>query len=484
MFRLTIQRKVFLAMSLLAAAIVLLLITLTMWNLEKGFSRYAAEMELGKLEAQVEALQHHYAEMGSWELLRNNDAAWRTLTRQAGSRLAPKMKPPPPPRFAANHVPPFPPRALKAQQPPADPFGIFPRLSLLDNQGQLIIGSVPSVNAVWRPLYFNGTEIGRLLLTPNHNPESSIAAAFLSSQMRNLWLSGLAGLLLSLLVSWWLSRHFLAPIRDLNTGAHTIARGDFASRIPVRGEDELAELAEDFNQMAERLERMELGRSRWISDTSHELRTPLSVLRAEIEAMQDGVRPTDGETLARLHRQVLQLGKLVDDLRQTQRSEVDGLAFDFNEMNLLSLLHEACDGFLERFNGAGLSLDLAALPETGEAWLIEADGDRLLQVFNNLIENSLRYTQRGGTLQLSASINDAQFILIFDDTPPAPPVDALPQLFDRFFRVEQSRSRSLGGSGLGLAICQQIIIAHGGNIEAANSPLGGLRIRIMLPQQQ
>jgi len=490
MLRLTIQRKVFLAMSSLAIAVTLLLVTMTMWNLEKGFARYTAEMELGELGQQVEQMQRNYAASGSWAFLRNNEAAWRQLTRPYSETMGHTMLPPPnhPPShqpFPETYTPRFgaapPPPAIIPPLPANDPLAIFPRLSLEDNKGELVAGSARSSNMVWRPLFYNGKEIGRLLLAPNHNPESTIASAFLSSQMRNLWISGLAGLLLSLLASWWLSRHFLSPIRELATGSHALAKGDFTSRIPQHGEDELAELSRDFNQMAAQLEQIELSRSRWISDTSHELRTPLSVLRAEIEAMQDGIRTADGETLARLHRQVLQLGKLVDDLRLTQSSEVGGMAFQFDNINILTLLHETCEGFQARYARAGLVIDGSALPENTDAWTIRADGDRLLQVFNNLIENSLRYTDPGGRLRLSTTIRDNQCSLIFDDTPPAPPEAEMANLFDRFFRVEQSRSRSFGGSGLGLTICKQIIAAHDGEIHAESSPLGGLRIRLTLP---
>ena len=477
-------------MSSLAIAVTLLLVTMTMWNLEKGFARYTAEMELGGLAQQVEQLQRNYAAAGSWAFLRNNEAAWRQLTRPYSETIGraivpPRHHPPSPqpfpdpyePRSGAVTPQPF----ISSNLPANDPLSIFPRLSLEDHKGELIAGSARSSDMVWRPLFYNGKEIGRLLLTPNHNPESTIASAFLSSQMRNLWISGLAGLLLSLLVSWWLSRHFLSPIRELATGAHALAKGDFSSRIPQHGEDELAELSRDFNQMAAQLEQIERSRSRWISDTSHELRTPLSVLRAEIEALQDGVRAADDETLARLHRQILQLGKLVDDLRLTQSSEAGGMSFDFDNINIVTLLHEACEGFQARYARAGLIIDRSALPENADTWIIKGDGDRLLQVFNNLIENSLRYTDPGGYLRLSASIKDNQCSLIFDDTPPAPPETDMANLFDRFFRVEQSRSRSFGGSGLGLSICKQIINAHDGEIHAEASPLGGLRIRLTLP---
>jgi len=301
----------------------------------------------------------------------------------------------------------------------------------------------------------------------------------------NMLFSGLAALGFSLLAAWLLARHLLAPISDLARAARQIAGGALDTRIQVRSEDELGQLAADFNDMAERLGRVEESRRAWISESSHELRTPLAVLRAEIEAMQDGVRTPNAATLARLHKQVQQLTKLVDDLRLTlDREPAEGAM----ERELVAwvapvaVLEEAIETFRERYDAANIRLDSAQLVDAG--WQLRGDAGRLLQVFGNLLENSLRYTHAGGQLRIGARASTPQLLLEFDDSAPAPPAAALPRLFERFFRAEPSRSRAFGGSGLGLAICRTLVEAHGGQISATPSALGGLKICIELPLEK
>jgi two-component system sensor histidine kinase BaeS len=391
----------------------------------------------------------------------------------------------PPPPFGENSLPPpgppSPPNAAEGARP-ADMLGIRPRLSIRDTAGNVVAGNPqPDGLSANRPIQFQGQTVGNLTLQAPAT-EAALDAAFLSTQTRDLWLSGLAALILSLVAAWLLTRQFLAPIRDLAHGARQIAAGRFAAQIPVRRNDELGELASDFNAMAEMLARTEEFRRQWVSDSSHELRTPIAVLRAEIEALQDGVRNADEKTLARLHKHVMQMSKLVDDLRQTLDKDSGQADLEMATIDPLALLHETLDEFRPRYVLGELMLDASDLPQSNADGRIQGDADRLQQVFSNLLENTLRYTHPGGRLKVSASTRTGFLQLQFDDTHPAPPDQAMPKLFERFFRAEPSRSREHGGSGLGLAICKTIIEGHGGSISAARSALGGLCIRINLPQ--
>lgn len=253
-------------------------------------------------------------------------------------------------------------------------------------------------------------------------------------------------------------------------------------RITLRQGDELGDLADDFNRMAENLAQVEESRRQWISDTSHELRTPLAVLQAEVEALQDGVRSAGPASYARLAKQIAQLNKLVDDLRHTLDGGTEGITLERRPIAPLTLLGEAIEQFAPRFASARITLDGSQLPAEGP--LIEGDADRLRQVFANLLENSLRYTDPGGRLQLTAGLAGNAWWIGFDDTAPAPSPAAMPGLFERFFRGEASRSRAYGGSGLGLAIAKTLVEAHGGAISAAASPLGGLAIRVNFPVEE
>ena len=367
-------------------------------------------------------------------------------------------------------------------QPP-DTLRIGPRLALLDKDGKRLAGAFSSTGVgAEKPILYQGQAVGRLTLQASPSSVQQLDAAFLASQTQNMLIAGLAALVFSLLASWLLARHLVGPIRDLASGARKIAKGSLDTRINVRSNDELGELGNNFNAMAERLSRIEQSRRTWVSDTSHELRTPLAVLRAEIEAMQDGVRIPDAATLIRQHKQVLQLTKLVDDLRLTLDKEPGGGDMALESISPISVLEECIASFSDRFETAGIELDTMHLKDAG--WRMRGDAGRLTQVFGNLLENTLRYTNTGGRLSITLHSDKNRLILQFDDTAPAPPATTLPHLFERFFRAEPSRSRALGGTGLGLAICKTLIEAHGGRIGAALSRLGGLNIYIELPLEK
>ena len=511
MIRFTIQRKVFFATFALAAAMAALLLGLTRWNLQQGFSRYVVETEIGKLDWLVRNIEDAYAQNGSWIFLQGRSEAWTRLSdrqgREGGGQRPPEFngRPPPPhlpphlpaPQFRGspgfdNGPPPgdappprrAPPPGIEGgpdSGPRPDVLGIQPRLSVRDLSGKVLAGN-PQADALLatRPIRYQGQTVGNLALQAPRS-EDARDAAFLATQTRDLWLSGLAALFLSLLAAWLLARQFLGPIKALASGARQIAEGRFDNRIPVERSDELGELASDFNAMAGMLARTEEIRRQWVSDSSHELRTPIAVLRAEIEALQDGVRTTDEKTLARLHKHVMQMSKLVDDLRQTLDRDRGQADLNLAPIAPLALLRETLEEFLPRFAMATVTLDATSLPQSDPRWRMQGDADRLQQVFANLLENTLRYTNPGGRLKVSATARTGYLQLQFDDTPPAPPEQAIPRLFERFFRAEPSRSREHGGSGLGLAICKTIIEGHGGTISASRSTLGGLCIRIDLP---
>jgi two-component system sensor histidine kinase BaeS len=362
---------------------------------------------------------------------------------------------------------------------PGDSLGIAPRLALYDADGTRLAGNSGAAPQAERPIRYNGATVGRLTLQAAPGAAQELHDAFMASQKQNILLAAVAALGLSLAAAWGLSRHLLAPIRDLADATRRIAGGALDARIAVTRGDELGELGSNFNEMARRLARTEASRRTWISETSHELRTPLAVLRAEIEAIQDGVRLPDSTELARMHKQVQQLATLVDDLRLTLDGPPGGADMHSEPLQPLAVLRESLAAFRDRYQAAHLAIDTGGLPDA--PWRVRGDAGRLTQVFNNLLENTLRYTHRGGQLRITAHARDRRLILHFDDTAPAPPRDALPHLFERFFRAEPSRSRVFGGSGLGLAICKTLIEAHGGRIGARLSKLGGLAIRIELP---
>jgi len=291
---------------------------------------------------------------------------------------------------------------------------------------------------------------------------------------------------------------FLRSLTVVSRQIHRMAAGEIPLQpVPVLRRDEVGELATGFNVLLARLdemtarkeaeerlrmadkERMETSLRQWMADTSHELRTPIAVLRAQIEAVQDGVHVVDGTTLDVLHRETMGLSRLVDDLNTLALSDVGRLDCRFDPVDPLGLLDDGIGAITSRYAAAGLTIawrDRPAVPP-----VVSGDSERLRQVFSNLLENTLRYTDRGGCLRIGCVSGPHGLTLHFDDTAPGVPAEALPRLFERFFRVETSRSRGRGGAGIGMALCRSIVEAHGGGITAANSPLGGLRVTLTLP---
>jgi two-component system sensor histidine kinase BaeS len=215
-----------------------------------------------------------------------------------------------------------------------------------------------------------------------------------------------------------------------------------------------------------------------MADVSHELRTPLGVLHGELEALEDGVRTLDAAALRSLRGEVLTLHKLVDDLYQLSLADVGALSYRKAELDLREIIDDTAGAFGERLRSSGLALQMDLPPDPLPAF---GDARRLRQLFANLLENSCRYTDAGGALRLHARREGRQMLIDLHDSAPGVGAEHLPRLFDRFFRVEASRSRRSGGAGLGLSICQRIVEAHEGRIEARASPMGGLWLRVELP---
>lgn len=220
----------------------------------------------------------------------------------------------------------------------------------------------------------------------------------------------------------------------------------------------------------------------WVADTSHELRTPLAILRAQIEALQDGVQQPNAKTLNVLHKEVMHLSKMVDFLHDLAKSDLGELKYEMVPVDISSVLEDALEAFEERMQSKEISIDAGSITEGPR--IIKADADRLKQLFINLLENSYRYTKRGGKIKISLQEQGDNLSVIFDDTEPSVPDEILEKIFERFIRGEGSRSRQTGGTGLGLAICKTIAEGHGGTIAASHSPLGGLQIRITIPLER
>ena len=286
-------------------------------------------------------------------------------------------------------------------------------------------------------------------------------------------------LLISAALSLPMANRLVQPIRRLAASMHRLACGEFDTRVPVGPEDELGQLARDFNTLALSLGNTEQARRRWIADVSHELRTPLSILRGEIEAIQDGVRQAAPESMRSLHVEVMHLTRLVDDLYQISLYDIGALSYRKTGLDLRSMLTHALNSFRPEFALKGIAVKSELSFDAD--FPVFADPGRLHQLFDNLLDNALKYTDAGGLLSVRLQRNGELARIELADSAPGVPEEDLEKLFDRLYRVESSRNRALGGAGLGLAICKNIVEAHEGSIRALPSPNGGIMIRLELP---
>ena len=500
--RLSIGHRLFASVLLAILAVAASAIMLLRHQVTDSFSEYAQSIELDRLGELSLALAAGYKAQGGWGFISGDQAArqeWIVgeLVRLQRERAAPA--PPSPPKFQASAakqvpppVPPVPPVPPAPPLPPLSPPAIPPnaeasadaelplqdRVTLLDASGVWLAGAVPGAEpAARRAILAGGQPIGYLAVARARRPSDALASAFLQQLKDNVLLIAAASIALSALAAVLLAAHFRRPIGRLNDGARLLAEGRFDTRLPAARSDELGELARSFNRLAETLGAADEARRQWVADTSHELRTPLSVLRAQLEAIEDGVRPAGADSTAAMLRQVMSLNTLIDQLYALARFEVGELAFDKAPLDLWQLACEQAAAFGDRFACAGLALEMGAAPA---AATVMADAERMRQLFANLFENCIRYSQLGGRVAVHARQNGAVLTVCIDDSAPAVPGEALAKLGQRFYRVDDSRSRALGGAGLGLALCRRIAEAHGGQLAFAHSPLGGLRVQLSL----
>lgn len=331
--------------------------------------------------------------------------------------------------------------------------------------------------AGFRELKADDRTVGHLGLIPPRILSDKRIQIFASEQNQSLVIIALSIAAGAALLSIPLSGRLVRRITTLATATTKLASGLYDIRVPAEATDELGQLARDFNRLAGTLEKNEQLRRRWVADISHELRTPLAVLRAEVEAVQDGVRQLTPQTMDSLHTEILHLSRLVDDLYELALADIGALTYRKENLDLRTLVGQAVQSYQDEFSAHALTLEYQA-PD--EPLILFGDAERLRQLMNNLLQNSLRYTDPGGRLRIDFGEDSEYFQLRFADSAPGVPDEALPHLFDRLYRVENSRSRAHGGAGLGLALCKSIAEAHGGTIGAAPSALGGLEIIITL----
>ncbi|HEY0139863.1 MAG TPA: ATP-binding protein [Thermoanaerobaculia bacterium] len=289
-------------------------------------------------------------------------------------------------------------------------------------------------------------------------------------------LAGLAfAALLAVAVMVMFFRRVFAPVEALTRGARSLASGKLDTRVDVRGNDEVGELANAFNAMADALERNERARRNMVSDVAHELRTPLTNIRVQLEAVQDGILEPDARFLAAMEEDTATLSRLIDDLQQLSLAEAGQLRLEREDLEVRELVTRALDSVRRRIAERGLQLVVEA---DGE--IVRVDPRRITQVLLNLVVNALTYAR--SAIRVSTAVDGAFVVVRVEDDGPGVPAEHAERIFDRFYRADAARSRTTGGAGLGLAIARQLVELHGGTIRLDNKPGAGAAFVFTIPR--
>lgn len=467
-----LKYKLFIALVSTSCLILLLVVGVMQFTIRKNFIGFLNDVEFRKQTRIIDLLKENYTRHSGWEVFKKAPEAWHDLlgiTRPIRGRI--EMGPPGP-RGAHPHGPP---------PGPNNPTSLHLRLCLFDAQKNYVAGECRRDSEFdYYPIVLSNRTIGYVGLENMSEMRQPLELAFLKKQTRAVYIIGIGILALSLLVSYVISRQMLRPVNALARGTREMRKFNFETRVNVRSNDELGDLAQDFNRMAGTLQQYETIRKNWISDISHELRTPVAVIRSKLEAIQDGIREMTPEFLDSLHKDILGLGRLISDLHQISLMDSRNLSVNLKPVCIEALLEKSIEAFAIRCEQKGIDIQKAWKP--GGLPLVSGDTALLKRVFANLFENTLKYTDAPGMLKLDCRVNDGSHLVIeMEDTSPTVPIACLESIFERLYRLEQSRNRALGGSGLGLSMSREIISLHQGTITALSSSLGGLKIVIELP---
>lgn len=474
--KISLHYKLFGAFLAAILAVVLYMSLVMQWSFDRGFLNYVNMVEHEQLEKLAENLEEYYQTDTGWRKLQDDPRQLLLFLidsypegRQK-ERLLKKMR--------GGHSSKF--RLPEGSLPAEQRLPFFLRIFLLDEDGRTLLGYDPGqANTDRIDLYYQNRRVGTLGVHFAQNLSGSHQLLFARQHKGALVLVAVAGFLLAAGLSLPISHRLTRPIRQLAAATRDLASGRYETRIQVDSGDELGRLSHDFNDLAEILEKNRRSRSRWFADISHELRTPLAILQGKIEALQDGVYKPDDDVFAALHREVMHLGRLVDDIYQLSLSDQGAMSYNRTNVDPVWALERAVSFLQGEVANKGLVLEKEVRIDSPVA--IFADNERLTQLFTNLLSNSIRYTDRGGVIRIEVEADGDEVRYVFNDSSPGVPEEKLEELFNRLYRVEPSRCRELGGAGLGLSICRNIVIAHSGTIDAGPSELGGLSMTITIP---
>jgi two-component system sensor histidine kinase BaeS len=489
-----IQNKLIAIFFLTSVVLVVAQVLVMQWSIGKGMIDYVNERELKVLSGVASSLGETYQKEGSWQQLSGKHGRFKQIIDEGlvnSEFSSPKGdRPPnrprgPRPRLGQERPDGKGPRGEPKGPPPdrGGPPAFKVSYALLDIDKKVLAGLYSdALSFSYIDIIVEEQTIGFLAVSKRDQLTAGYELNFVEQQQRYIVFIALGLVLVAMLIAMPLAAHFVKPIKSLTTAMSKLTSGDYKQRIDLKRKDEFAHLSRDFNELAATLAQNEQARKRWLADISHELRTPVAVLKGEMEAMLDGVRPLSLERIQSSSEEIAQLERLLDDLHELTRNDLGTMHYRKDSLNIVTLLSEEAERYQTLLRENGIEVKFSVLPDKA---VVFADVKRLRQLLGNLFTNTVKYASEGDTLEIAVelSLETKDVHIRIEDNGLGVHKDDLPHLFEHLFRVEDSRNRETGGSGLGLSICKKIVEAHHGKISAFASGLGGLGILIILPME-
>jgi signal transduction histidine kinase len=452
--RLSLRVKLILAFSIVAITAVLGIVLFANLESERQVRTYMARGGQFGLTSLVEALELHYETQGSWDgvdsvFTNSNFRSGRS--NQRGQNMGMQL--------------------LNVKQ------------VIVWSSNPTEVGAALDESALSEAIQLvndRDDRIGYLMVDGSFLIQVDEISPFVTRLKSVVLYSGIAAAVLAVLLAVLLSNYLLKPVKALTKASNQMSSGDLSTRVKVKGNDELTDLASTFNRMATNLELAEDRKKAMTADVAHELRTPIAVQKAQLEGMLDGVIPATSENLGIALQQTDFLSRLVDDLRLLAMADAGEIQLEARETDVQRLIVQLAAQFASQLQADGTLL-ITEFTGLNGSEKIMLDSDRLTQILHNLLSNAQRYGRRGGEIHLTVSLDPSTLTISVKDDGPGLPESAVPHLFERFYRHEKARSRETGGTGLGLAISRKLAFLMGGELSAGNHPEGGAVFTLSLP---
>jgi len=429
----------------------------------------------------TEALAEYYQTNGSWDGVTTVLATENRILATPNASMSKQNGPPAGPSNGP------PPNGRPRREPPRNNYVLADATGkiIVDDERHRLGGMISGdERAIALPISLDGVLIGHFLVaSPTQALLLEAQQGFLSQLRLNLVFAALIASVLAVIIGALISRAIASPLASLAQAARAFSARQWNQRANLKGTQEIVEVSQAFNNMAESLQQAEINRRNMTADIAHELRTPLSVIQGNLRAMLDNVYPMERSEIATLYDETRLLSRLVDDLRVLALAEAGQIELKPQPMDAGPFLRAVAEQFATAADVHEVQLHMVPMTEPA---MVVADGDRAGQVLRNLINNALRHTPAGGRITLSAqpdgaSTNAAHLRISVRDTGEGIALEDLPHVFDRFYRGDKSRTRSSGGTGLGLAIAKSLIEAMGGRIGVESQAGQGSEFWFTLP---